>query len=122
MLVLRFVIAAILVQVTSGFSSGAAGYEGDKSVVLTVGADIIALGGLITVKTGTSTPIVVKGTKIKGVLMRVSGPFGYPTTDVIDLGLNTQLAKSCTPPVVGITHTSANDKNSVSGFWIIVFY
>lgn len=136
---LRFVVATLLVQLANGFSSGAAGCEGDgpgiggahldlrngktselltfasRNVVVTVGADIIPLGGTITVKTGTTTPIVVKGTNIKGVLMRVSGPIGYPTAGVIDLGLNTAVAKACLAPAVGITHTSANDKDSVSG-------
>lgn len=91
-----------MIQLANGFSSSAAGCEVDgpgvggshldrknnktielftfasKNVVVTVGADTIALSGTITVKTGTATTIVVNGKNIKCVLMRVSGPLGYP--------------------------------------------
>ena len=67
--------------------------------------------------TGVKYSIEVKGTNMRGVLLRLEDK-GTPKKDLtenFDPGVNTQFADVCSAPIAGLTHTSSANKNLVSG-------
>jgi hypothetical protein len=89
--------------------------DATKSLALKVAGKTYQPKAVIPVPTGQSLVIEVSGNKIKGVLLRFEGPFGYNLTSTILPKTNTKAAGACTYPKVGITHVSAAEKPSVSG-------
>lgn len=86
-----------------------------ENVTVAIGNEIIPEGGTATFNATISTDIVVTGVDINGALLRISAPSGYQTRGVMQPGTNTKIAIRCIAPVIGITHTNADLKSSLSG-------
>jgi hypothetical protein len=104
---------------TSGGRSVVGGTLAESRIVVTVGDTILdaSSGQATTVPIGQDLMVTVDSGDIGylGVLVRLSAPAGIDTTGALVPGTNTQVAAVCAAPVVGITHTNANEKMLSTG-------